>query len=72
MLKKLYRLYHSTRGDKMTSSEDRQALIDLIEWYRDEWHCKDFGHTRMINSIPVADEEALGLYWQITDQWLDY
>ena len=29
----------------MFTEEDKQAMIELIEWYRDEYHRKDFGHS---------------------------
>ena len=31
--------------------EDKQGLIELIEWYRDEYHKSDFCHTEMIEKI---------------------
>jgi hypothetical protein len=52
--------------------DKKKALIELIEWYRDEWHKKDFGHTEMIKEIKAAeDDKILSLYEQIIDGWLD-
>ena len=55
----------------MYTQEDREAMIDLIEYYRDEHHRKDFGHNDMIANIPTADEETLETYNSILDIWLD-
>ncbi len=52
--------------------EEKQALIDLIIWYRDEYHKKDFCHTEMIDKIrQIVDAQELDQYWQIVDAWLD-
>lgn len=52
--------------------EEKKALIDLIVWYRDEYHRKDFGHTEMIEKIKQATtSKELDSYHQITDFWLD-
>jgi hypothetical protein len=60
MLKKVVRV---TREEFETASvaerkrkmnrleEDKQSLIELIEWYRDEYHKSDFCHTEMIEKI---------------------
>lgn len=53
------------------SEDDKQSLIDLIKWYRDEYHHKDFGHTEMINKIPSATKEELEVYYKSVDGWLD-
>ena len=52
--------------------EYKQALIELIEWYRDEYHKSDFCHTEMIEKIKQSqDEKELSTYEQIIDGWLD-
>lgn len=54
------------------SEEDKQALIDLIIWYRDEYHRKDFGHSEMIEKIKSTnDKKELGIIEQTVDLWLD-
>ena len=56
------------------SFEDgKQALIDLIIWYRDEWHKGDFNHTEMIDKLrETNDPKVVELYEKIVDGWLDY
>ncbi len=34
--------------------EQKEIMIDLIEWYRDQFHKKDFGHTKMIEQVRAA------------------
>ena len=52
--------------------EDKQGLIDLIEWYRDEYHKSDWCHTEMINEIKqIKNANELSHYEQIVDGWLD-
>ncbi len=36
--------------------ENKKALIDIITWYRDEYHKTDFGHTDMITTIQKIDK----------------
>ena len=56
----------------MITSEDKEGLIDLIEWYRDEYHKIDEGHSKMISEIrEISDEKLFGLYEKIVDGWLD-
>ena len=51
--------------------EDKQGLIELIEWYRDEYHKSDFCHTEMIEKavltglqVRLADlKEFVGNIW---------
>lgn len=51
---------------------EKEALIHLIEWYRDKYHKTDFGHTDMIASIKKAKSVAqIEPYWQAVDGWLD-
>jgi hypothetical protein len=61
------------RKRKMSSlEEDKQGLIELIEWYRDEYHKSDFCHTEMIEKIKqIQDEKELSIYEQVVDGWLD-
>ena len=57
---------------KDSLEEDKQALIELIEWYRDEWHKSDFCHTEMIEKIKqVKTKQELGIYEQVVDGWLE-
>lgn len=51
------------------SDEDRQALIDLIRWYRDDYHQADFGHTEYMQAI--RDGAELEPYYRLVDGWLD-
>ena len=56
-----------------TLDDNKKALIDLITWYRDEWHKCDVAHTEMIEKIKETDDpKLLELYWKVTDGWLDY
>lgn len=53
--------------------DDKQALIDLIIWYRDKYHKKDFGHTEMIEAIKKCRYNfELHKYEQQLDSWLDW
>lgn len=55
-----------------TLQEEKQALIGILAWYRDEWHHMDHGHTRMMEEVRAATDAAqLEHYWQVTDGWLD-
>lgn len=52
--------------------ESKDALIDLIIWYRDEYHKKDSVHTKMIAKITnLSTSEELEHYWKIVDGWLE-
>lgn len=52
--------------------EEKQGLIDLIKWYRDEYHFDDWGHSKMIEEIAdVKTLRDLDHYWSIVDSWLD-
>lgn len=56
----------------MCLEERRQSLIDVIEWYRDEYHKADFCHTELIEKVEqAADEDELSVYEQVVDGWLD-
>ena len=61
---------------KIWTKEDRQSLIDLIEWYRDDYHRNvNFCHSYklMIETIKTTtSEETLDIYEKIVDDWLDY
>jgi hypothetical protein len=53
--------------------DNQLGLIHLIEWYRDEYHKTDFGHTKMIEEIKnTTDNNQLEKYYKILDGWLDY
>jgi hypothetical protein len=53
--------------------EEKTSLISVIEWYRDEYHKKDSGHTEMIEEIKqITNIGDLEPYWQQIDNWLDY
>lgn len=53
--------------------EDKRSLIDLIIWYRDEYHRKDFGHTKMIEAIKLVKYNfELYKFEQTVDTWLDW
>ncbi len=52
--------------------EDKQGLIELIEWYRDEYHKNDFCHTEMIEKIrQIQNQKDLEIYEKVVDGWLD-
>ncbi len=52
--------------------EDKQSLIELIKWYRDEYHKVDFFHTKIIEKVQqiISMKEFLILE-KIVDAWLD-
>ena len=53
------------------TKEDKQAMIELIEWYRDEYHRKDWCHSEMIETIRTSDdEEELEMIAKTLDLWL--
>jgi hypothetical protein len=55
-----------------TLAEEQECLINIITWYRDEYHRMDWGHTQMIEEIrAITDVAQLEPYWQRTDDWLD-
>lgn len=57
----------------MIDEKDKQSLIKLIEWYRDEYHCVDAGHSELIEKIKATNsEKMLEFYEKIVDGWLDY
>jgi len=52
--------------------EDKEALVDLIIWYRDEYHRTDFGHSDLINKIMATNDDILlNQYELIVDGWLE-
>lgn len=56
----------------MFTEEDKQAMIELIEWYRDEYHRKDFGHSEMIEKIKTtSDAKELKFIESIVDGWIE-
>ncbi|MEI8270489.1 MAG: hypothetical protein WCG45_03905 [bacterium] len=55
-----------------TLEEEKQALIDLVIWYRDEYHKSEFGHNEMIEGIKEAKtSKDLDVFYQWTDSWID-
>lgn len=53
--------------------EQKESLIELIEWYRDEYHKKDSVHNDLIEKIKnTTDQKVLDLYEKTVDGWLDY
>jgi len=57
----------------MDELEDaKEGLIDTIEWYRDEWHKNEFGHTDMIEEVKKATTiKELEPIERVVDMWLD-
>jgi hypothetical protein len=56
--------------DNLDDAKD--ALIKLIEWYRDEYHKADWCHSKMIEKIKdIYSFAELEHYEQIVDGWLD-
>lgn len=52
--------------------EDKKSLINLILWYKNEYHKKDFGHSEMIEEIrKINKKEDLEPYEKVIDSWLD-
>lgn len=52
--------------------EKKESLIELIDWYRDEYHKNDFCHAEMIDKISkIKDEKEFLIYEQFIDGWLD-
>lgn len=43
------------RGTLM--EEEKESLIDLIIWYRDEYHKSDWCHTELIQKVNEAKTE---------------
>ncbi len=53
--------------------ERKESLIELIEWYRDDYHGRDFIHSEMIENIrKIETLKELELQEKIVDGWLDY
>ena len=52
--------------------EYRDSLIDLITWYRDEYHRADWAHSEMIEQVKAAVtlDDVAGIE-QTLDGWLD-
>lgn len=46
----------------------QESLIDLIVWYRDEYHRKDFGHNDLIEQVKKNNLEGVE---RTLDSWLD-
>ncbi len=62
--------------DKLIESlieKDKQYLIDLIIWYRDEYHHdQNLSHNDLIKMVESATNfDQLSLIEQIVDSWLD-
>lgn len=54
--------------------EQKEDLISLIEWYRDDYYApsmKDYCND-IINTVKkIADEKTLDAYYQLVDGWFD-
>lgn len=56
----------------MFTEEDKEAMINLIEWYRDECHRSDWCHSKMIETIKTTnDEDELLVIEGVIDSWID-
>lgn len=57
----------------MVDDEDRLALIDLIRWYRDKYHRKDFGHTEYMKNLQSPDltHKQFIIIEAIVDDWIN-
>lgn len=52
--------------------EEKRGLIDLIMWYRTDYHKSDFGHRELIEQVDAAQTtEDLESVYQVVDGWLD-
>lgn len=50
--------------------EEKDSLIDLIIWYKTEYHKKDFGHDELIEKVNASkNKDDLNLIWEIVDGW---
>lgn len=51
--------------------DDKESLIQLIEWYQNEYHHYD--HSELIQNVRNTDDsKLLELYEKIVDGWFDY
>lgn len=58
---------------KMQVWERRNALIELVEWYREKYHKPADGHRELIEKIKECTTfDELEQYEQVVDGWLDY
>lgn len=57
----------------MVDDKDRLALINLIRWYRDKYHRRDFGHTEYIEILqdPNLTHKQYIMIEDIVDDWID-
>lgn len=56
----------------MYTEEDKKAIIEIIEWYRDDYHKFDCGHNDMIETIRTTNDEGeIKLIEEIIDGWVD-
>ena len=50
---------------------EKEDLVDVLLWYRDEYHHSDFGHSDMIAKVKVATTaEELERIEKVIDGWL--
>lgn len=55
------------------TEDDKQGLIDLIVWYRDDYHKGDFGHDELIDRVKAASSDnEIEQVEKIVDGWIDY
>jgi len=55
------------------SKEDIHSLIDLITWYRYEYHHSDFGHADYIDTLlNFPSDRDFEEIEHAVDDWLDY
>jgi len=53
-------------------NDRKNNLIELIEWYRDEYHKNEFGHNELIERVNKAmSDDEIDRVWQIVDGWID-
>lgn len=55
------------------SKDDIEGLVDLITWYRDEYHHSDFGHAAFIKELlnKNLSKKRFEQIEAIVDGWID-
>lgn len=56
----------------MISMNDVEALIELIEWYRDDYHKSTDFCNEMISNLQKDPVRYYEIYDRCVDDWFDY
>lgn len=60
--------------DSKKLENDKEDLIDIIEWYRDKYftsNMKNYCNELIVYINKIDDSEVLEIYTRLVDDWID-